>query len=283
MKSWVLSCLTLLVSTSAAHAQRAEPEAWLGRWRIVLSQAIAGSEDARAAADPVLGTALRLHADGIEAAPPIGCDHARMHSFVLPAEGLFQGSLSSPQTDAERLGLALPATTLRIDCSSGSWDLHAADDQTLLFALDQHIYTLSRSVGALAPSGSPEHAVQSLLEAHFAGRMGFDEAHWSGLEAWLSAGLRDSIAAYRTAPWPVDEVPPINGDPLTDSQEYPTRFAVGSALVEGDRAMLEVAFADAYVRRRLRYLLVREGARWQVDDVVGEDGSRLSTLLAQRP
>jgi hypothetical protein len=283
MKHWRLSALLVFAPLAPLFAQGAEADALMGTWRIVRVQAIPPAHRETPSPALAVGASVRLHRRGIESPFPLGCSSTRMQVLDLPAEGLFQGTLSRPSVDAERLGLAPPVPTLRIDCDSGSWDLHAADADTLLFALDRRVYTLSRGSGTRAREGSPEHAVQRLLEQHFAGSMSFDEAHWTALERWLSQPLKQSIASYREAGWPLDEVPPINGDPLSDSQEYPTRFAVGPARIAGAGASLEVEFADAHVRRRLRYLLVLEDAHWRVDDVIAVDGTPLRELLAERP
>jgi hypothetical protein len=69
---------------------------------------------------------------------------------------LFQGGLSHAAAQAAELGFgAGPHPTLRIDCDRGSWDFHAADPDTLLFAYDQRLYTLSRSLGIRADPGQP--------------------------------------------------------------------------------------------------------------------------------
>jgi len=283
MKRWILGTLLAASLTPAAFAEGSGPAAFMGEWRIVRVQAFPQANAEAAGASLSTGARVRLRADGMDAPPPLGCDSAQLDLLSVPAEGLFQGTLTHPPADAEQLGVALPAPTLRIDCSSGSWDLHAADPDTLMFALDRHVYTLSRSAGTRAQAGTPEYAVQALLEAHFAGSMGFDPAHWQGLEAWLSQPLKASLQSYRETPWPTDEVPPIHGDPLTDSQEYPTRFRVGAAQQMGDLAELEVAFADAYSQRRLRYRLVREQTDWRLDDVLFDAGGGLRALLAERP
>lgn len=260
-------------------------EGWLGEWRVFLVQPAPwlGKGGTAPAALPV-GARLRLRADGIEGPAPLACTRGRSEALMTPPEGLFQGQLDAPQAQALALGLATGARPgLRIDCSSGSWDFHAADADTLLFALDGRLYSLSRAAGALAAAAAPEAAVQALLERHFAGNRGFSIDAWSALREALSGGLWLAVEAYAAAPWPADEVPPINGDPLTDSQEPPTRFAVGAARLEGLRTEVPVRFADAYGERRLVYRLLQEDGRWRVQDLRYADGSWLSELLAERP
>ena len=260
-------------------------EDWLGEWRVFLAQPAPWRAEAQAPSSALLpGARLRLRAEAIDGPAPLACARGRSEALMTPAEGLFQGQLDAPQTQALALGLADGARPgLRIDCSSGSWDFHAADADTLLFALDGFLYSLSRAPGALAPVNTPEAAVQALLERHFAGDRDFSVIAWSLLREGLSVDLWQSVEAYAAAPWPADEVPPINGDPLTDSQEPPTRFAVGAARFEGARADVPVRFADAYGERRLVYRLLQEDGRWRVRDLHYADGSRLSARLAERP
>jgi len=87
------------------------------------------------------------------------------------------------------------------------------------------------------------------------------------------------VAHYFAQPASADEVPVINGDPFTDSQEYPTRFAVNKASVRGSSAEVPVRFADAYRNRNVTYLLVRERGVWRLDDLVYEQGETLQGLL----
>ena len=256
-----------------------------GEWRVFRQQVAPWAEPAAAPAAALrIGARVHLGEHTIRGPRPLACSDLKATQLSVPAEGLFQGGLQQPATEAANLGFMPGAVpTLRIDCASGSWDFHAVDAHTLLFALDQRIYSLSRAAGALAAADSPAGRVQSLLEQHFAGDMGFSATAWAPLQPYLGADLRARIDGYAKARWPVDEVPPINGDPLTDSQEYPSRFAVCAGEVNGGSAEVEVRFADAYGHRSVRYLLQQNGGEWQLQDLRFEDGRLFSSLLAERP
>lgn len=260
-------------------------EDWLGEWRVFLTQPAPWLADAQASTSALpVGARLRLRADGIDGPAPLTCTRGRSEALMTPPEGLFQGQLDAPQTQALALGLAAGARPgLRIDCSSGSWDFHAADPETLLFALDLRIYSLSRAPGALAPAGSPAAAVQTLLEQHFAGTRAFSREAWAPLREGLCGGLLAAVEAYFETSWPEDEVPPVNGDPLSDSQEPPARFAVGEAQLVGARAEVPVRFADAHREHSATFLLQREQGAWKVCDLRYADGSQLSLILAEQP
>lgn len=229
-----------------------------------------------------IGTLLRLEDGRLSAPPPLGCEPATVERLAIDAEGLFEGNLSPAHEAAERLGFGtFPVPVLRVVCPNLSVDLAFADAETALLALDNRILTFSSAPGAVAADGTPEAATQQFLEAHLAGDTGF----WPESVGWkahrLTSRLSAAAAAYFATPRPADEVPPINGDPFTDSQEYPTRFAVGPGTVEDATATVPVRFADAWQERRLSYLLVDDGDGWRVDDVVAEDGTHLSDLLAE--
>jgi hypothetical protein len=74
----------------------------------------------------------------------------------------------------------------------------------------------------------------------------------------------------------------LNGDPYTDSQEYPQSFELSAARVKGGRAEVTVAYrgegSDAYP---VHMELMRIDGKWRVNDLRYRDGRRLSQLLAR--
>jgi hypothetical protein len=129
------------------------------------------------------------------------------------------------------------------------------------------IYTLTRATGALAPDTAPGGVVERLLEYHFAGSKTFDAERLANHAAWLSPSLRDRIERYLARPKEPGEVPAINGDPFTDSQEFPPRFAVAFGTVRGDDAVVPVRFSWGRRTRTVEYLMRRERGVWLVDDL----------------
>ena len=261
-------------------------EGWLGEWRVFRVQPapwLAPNAWPPPAALQ-LGDRVRLQAQGIDGPKPLACTKGAVEALDTPADGQFQGNLTLPADQAQTLGLPAGLRPgLRVNCSSGSWDFHAADPETLLFALDLRIYSLSRAPGALAPAGSPAAAVQTLLEQHFAGTRAFSREAWAPLREGLCGGLLAAVEAYFETSWPEDEVPPVNGDPLSDSQEPPARFAVGEAQFVGAQAEVPVRFADAHREHITTFLLQREQGAWKVCDLRYADGSQLSLILAEQP
>lgn len=251
-----------------------------GTWRFTHAlpapwgKALAGSPD-------LAGKTLTVTAKSIDGPRPFACKGVHAETVEYPAPALFQGVLPEPaERAAQTLGLnrfPVPSTSLR--CSTGIFEFHRADRDTLLVGLDNRVWTLSRAPGATAPDTAPESVVERLLEAHFGGDMGFSPQSAERKKPYLSAGLRKAVADYFGHPEKPGEVPAIDGDPFTDSQEYPTRFAVGRADVEGNYAQVEVTFADAWRSGTLRYRLNREARGWRLDDVVYPDGRTLRGLL----
>ncbi|MEQ1626154.1 MAG: hypothetical protein ABL965_02085 [Nitrospira sp.] len=76
-----------------------------------------------------------------------------------------------------------------------------------------------------------------------------------------------------------DEVPVINGDPFTNSKEYPTGFTVGAVLCVGSRATVPVRFDEGGRYKIVEYRLQLSGTTWRVDDLHYPDGATFRGLL----
>lgn len=264
---------------ACAPTARAADGGWepLGPWRFAEGEPAPWAR-AAVAVDPALrGAALRFAAGRVEAPPPLGCDDASYEVRLQPAEGLFQGGLPAPAEAAARaLGFAsFPVATLRVTCSSGAFDHHFRDDATLLTALDDVVWRLARTGAADAPAD----VVQRLLLDHVTGDMGFTAARFARKAPWLTPALAEQGRAALAAATPPDEAPVIDGDPFTNSQEYPDRFALEASRVEGARAIVPVRFADDWSRRRVEFELERSDGAWRVADLRYEDGSTLRGLF----
>lgn len=88
--------------------------------------------------------------------------------------------------------------------------------------------------------------------------------------------------AYFAAPSPADEAPEIDGDPFTDSQEYPTSFRVGAAAMSGDTALVPVRFSwKSGDQRSVTVVLVPLGG-WRIADLRYERGETLRSELSAK-
>lgn len=284
----LLFCLVNATTTPWAQAAGAETPAQAGAsiepdWRIsrVVAAPWAPVGEARPKRQPWLGRPVRFQRDALSGPGVLHCRHAVLEPTRYPAEGLFQGTLPAPAASvAQTLGITrLPLAGVRLSCDGGVFEFHRVDADSLLLGLDNQVLTLSRAPGALAPANTPEGRVQRLLEAHFSSDMGFSAAAVKSKRAWLSGRLKQRIAKYLARPTAADEVPAIDGDPFTDSQEYPARFAVGKAVVSNGVAQVPVRFADGFRDRAVLYRLRREGGAWRVDDLAYPGGASLLGLL----
>lgn len=279
-----IACAVLAGAWALAGYAHAETDI-LGKWRLQRAAVAPWAEEGAAAIEKKwIGRTVEFRADRVKAPGPLACANARYEATSMPAEGLFQGGLPAPaDAAAQTLGLAtFPVDGVSLTCDTGIFEFHEAGE-AVLFALDNVIWTLDRSPGADAAAASPAGVVYAFLEAHFNGDMGFDETTVAAKQKWLSHDLKAAIVAYFAKPFPEDEVPPINGDPFTDSQEYPTRFSVGDASVAGRKAEVPVGYADGFAKRSVVFHLVKDGRRWRIDDLAFDHGGKFSSQLAENP
>jgi len=114
----------------------------------------------------------------------------------------------------------------------------------------------------------PAAVVQAFYAFHFAHDMAFTRAAVRARSRWLSSDLLEHIRAYFARPDKRDEVPAIDGDPFTDSQEYPRTFRVGAATVTGDTARVPVAMVWLEGERRVvTVVLMPVRGTWRIADV----------------
>lgn len=228
-----------------------------------------------------VGQPVNFHNDSVNGTSLLQCGHAVLEPTIYPAEGLFQGNLPAPAAAAAHaLGIAhLPLAGVRLSCDSGMFEFHRVAADTLLLGLDNQVLTLSHTPGTQALADVPEGRVQRFLEMHFSGDMGFSAAGVKAGRSWFSKRVEQAAAKYFARPAQKDAVPVIDGDPFTDSQEYPTRFAVGKARVSKGVANVPVRFSDAFHDNIVMYRLRREGGAWRIVDLRNQDGTTLLGLL----
>jgi len=83
-----------------------------------------------------------------------------------------------------------------------------------------------------------------------------------------------------------DEAPYIEGDPFTESQEYPHAFQTGTPAIEGDSGKVPITLTwkwTGFKPRKLEIRLKNTGGRWLIDDIVNGEGTSLKEdLLKQK-
>jgi hypothetical protein len=284
-------------------------------WQVTASHPLPGlAAGAPVSAATAMGALWRLTAGALLVDGLPGCHHPRHQYLRVPVEGLFQGLLqdlpsgaasgytsaaahngtgtgTNASTTASTTAAALasvgiadlppsmaapaPLPTQRIDCDNASFDLHRVAPDVTLTALDGRVLSLRR----LRSDDTLLSTVADLMLTHLLGDPAFTPAHVTTLSPWLSPGLAGRMTRWLARPASPDEVPAINGDPLTDAQEYPEAFELQPPRVQGDRAELEVRFSLGQRHWPVSLLLRHRGSRWQLDDVRYADGSRLRQLL----
>lgn len=281
-RGFSLFCL-LSVGLLVTVPAMASPAALFGAWRFTHSLPAPWGAPLAGSAD-FTGKILRLQARTMNGPAPLDCGGvAQLESTRYPAEALFQGNLPDPaMRSAQSLGFSQRAVEgLRVSCDKGTFEFHQVDSDTVLLGLDNRVWTLSRAAGTRAAAASAAGRVEVLLERHFGDDMSFNAVTAQAKVPLQSRVLNRLMAAYLAKSRPRDEVPPIDGDPYTDSQEYPTRFAVGTAQMHRGRALVPVRLADAWRQRVITFELVREDGHWRLDDLDYGPGGRLSALLRQ--
>jgi len=283
-----LALALLLLTARAVDAQKRSVSApkstgIIGEWRVEHGVAAPWLRDGTQVPDTKtrVGSTIRFDLDHVVGAGAFTCARATYETISQAAQGLFQGNLPAPaKQSAEPLGITkFPVPGTRLNCDSGSYDFHRVDANTLLVGLDNVIWTLTRAPGALAAATTPSGVVELFLERHYMGGMGFITTSIAPKQQWLTDTLRTKIMAYLARPSSPDEVPEIDGDPFTDSQEYPTRFAVSTAVMKGITASVTVRFGDGYRNRVVYYLLHQQSGQWRIADTRCEHNVTLTSLL----
>ncbi len=134
-----------------------------------------------------------------------------------------------------------------------------------------------------AAGASPAASVRAFYAFHMAHDMAFTLEGVTQRAAWLTPDLAGQCRSYLSRPSPPDAVPEIDGDPFTDTQEYPTAFHVGKAVVSGSTARVPVRFrGPGKNRRSVRVELVAVQGSWLIDDIRYDSGTSLRALLAPK-
>ena len=153
----------------------------------------------------------------------------------------------------------------------------------LLFVLAVMVFPLLAAGGAKAPAPGPADAVKAFYTFHFAHDMGFTEKNLTARKGWLSPELFGLLAAELKKPTSPNEVPLIEGDPFTDSEEYPKSFKVGDASIQTDKASVPVTLIWPDEKTSVTVKLVLASGEWRIDDVVYGPEDSLRKLLNPKP
>lgn len=271
--------LTLQLIAVFGSAWAFEPWQPRERWLIESGRVAPWAKPGTAALENagLAGQAIQITGSVVMAPHPLACEQAEHAFIVMPAEGLFEGGLPAPAGPAARaLGMAsMPVLTWRMTCRNGSFDYHLVSKLGALLGLDHVVWQVRRTSLEL----SPEAAVLELLRQHMTRDMAFTKGSAAQKASILTESLTRAIAEYFARPDPRDEAPVINGDPFTNSQEYPSGFTVGAVLRAGSRATVPVRFDEEGHYIVVEYRLQLSGTTWRVDDLHYPDGATFRGML----
>jgi hypothetical protein len=122
--------------------------------------------------------------------------------------------------------------------------------------------------------------VKAFYDFHLAHDMGFTAENVTARAKWLTPALLESCRRYLAKPGSPDEVPDIDGDPFTDSQEYPSAYEIRKVVANGDTSHATLRFTGKGLRPvSLEVLLRRTGGEWRIDDVRYGHGPSLRKLV----
>jgi hypothetical protein len=137
----------------------------------------------------------------------------------------------------------------------------------------------SRRASAAQPSPNDPVAILNAIYARAAKGKGdgggaFIIESKAAKAKYLSKSLVD-LWARADAHTPKDDIPPIDFDPVTNSQEPDvTSFKVVAEKLETDKAVVAVTITGRMPRAKpsdntIRYNFVREDGKWKIDDISG--------------
>ena len=280
----LLSACGLILGETPAEAAETQPRAAARteQWVLVASRPLQGS--ATPTPNWAVGSRWTLRPATLTGPAPLRCEKARQQLLVTPPQGLFQGAWQAetePSAAARATALGLPAqgaATLRLDCANASFDFHRDARGQLLTALDGQVLVLRVEPGA----DDAQAAVRQLLLQHLASPQGFGPDSPAQLQAWLDPALREAFKRWLARPERPDEVPALDGDPFSDTQEPPRALSLGPISQRGDSAEQVVhAELEGGRRHRLVYQLRRDAQtrQWQLQDIAYSHGPTLLQLL----
>ena len=129
------------------------------------------------------------------------------------------------------------------------------------------------------PPLPPFVVVQQFFQAHFAHDMAFTEASVNAKQAWFTEDFYKKLSAELKKPVPKGQVPSVDGDPFTDSQEYPKSFRVTHSDVKGDKALVTVDFLWPDDKTTVQVALIKTAKGWLIDDILYDKEDSLRKFL----
>lgn len=126
----------------------------------------------------------------------------------------------------------------------------------------------------------PALLVADLYKQHDAKKSPFFQKDRARIDKYFTKGLADLI--LRDATKPVDEIGALGADPLYDGQDFEIKkFAVGKAVVEGEKATVPVTFENFGESKKVTLSLVLADNIWKISDIKYDHGASLFAVLKE--
>ena len=136
------------------------------------------------------------------------------------------------------------------------------------------------SGGGEVKADDPALLVTDLYKQHDAKKSPFFQKDRARIDKYFTKGLGDLI--LRDATKPVDEVGALGADPLYDGQDFEIKkFAVGKAVVEGEKATVPVTFENFGESKKVNLSLVLADNVWKISDIKYDHGVSLFAVLKE--
>lgn len=134
--------------------------------------------------------------------------------------------------------------------------------------------------GGEVKADDPALLVADLYKQHDAKKSPFFQKDRARIDKYFTKGLGDLI--MRDATKPVDEIGALGADPLYDGQDFEIKkFAVGKAVVEGEKATVPVTFENFGESKKVTLSLSLTDNVWKISDIKYDHGASLFAVLKE--
>ena len=125
------------------------------------------------------------------------------------------------------------------------------------------------AAGALDPAAT----VKAFYAFHFQRKCDFSLASLRLERKWLDEKLYSLLVAALKKPAKPDEVPDLEGDPFTNSQETPNSFQVGDSKQDEKSASVAVSFfwkekSKIVDQRKVEVKLTKTATTWKISNII---------------
>lgn len=136
------------------------------------------------------------------------------------------------------------------------------------------------SGGGEIKADDPALLVTDLYKQHDAKKGPFAQKDRSRIDKYFTKAFGDLI--YRDATNPEDQVGALGADPLYDGQDFEIKkFAVGKAVIEGEKATLPVTFENFGESKKVTLSLALTDNVWKISDIKYDHGASLFAILKE--